>query len=227
MGIINIIVIGLGLAMDALAVSITSGLTVRRVRIRYALKLALSFAGFQALMPVIGWLAGIRFSEKIRTVDHWVAMLLLAAIGIKMILDTVKENAKSGGAQAVPSYGGEVGMRTLVVLAIATSIDALAVGVSFSCADVNRVSILLLDAGAIGAITFLLCFPGVYIGAGLVRHSVARRRDRRHPAHWDGSENFCGAMYRRLKLYPSGISAIKPQYGQLSNDVPLCRKQAD
>ena len=113
MGIINIIVIGLGLAMDALAVSITSGLTVRRVRIRYALKLALSFAGFQALMPVIGWL---------------------------------------------------VGMRTLVVLAIATSIDALAVGVSFSCADVNRVSILLLDAGAIGAITFLLCFPGVYIG---------------------------------------------------------------
>ena len=75
MGIINIIVIGLGLAMDALAVSITSGLTVRRVRIRYALKLALSFAGFQALMPVIGWLAGIRFSEKIRTVDHWVAML--------------------------------------------------------------------------------------------------------------------------------------------------------
>lgn len=64
MGIINIIVIGLGLAMDALAVSITSGLTVRRVRIRYALKLALSFAGFQALMPVIGWLAGIRFSEK-------------------------------------------------------------------------------------------------------------------------------------------------------------------
>ena len=81
MGIINIIVIGLGLAMDALAVSITSGLTVRRVRIRYALKLALSFAGFQALMPVIGWLAGIRFSEKIRTVDHWVAMLLLAAAG--------------------------------------------------------------------------------------------------------------------------------------------------
>lgn len=69
--------------MDALAVSITSGLTVRRVRIRYALKLALSFAGFQALMPVIGWLAGIRFSEKIRTVDHWVAMLLLAAIGSK------------------------------------------------------------------------------------------------------------------------------------------------
>ena len=65
MGIINIIVIGLGLAMDALAVSITSGLTVRRVRIRYALKLALSFAGFQALMPVIGWLAGIRFSEDV------------------------------------------------------------------------------------------------------------------------------------------------------------------
>mgnify|MGYP000175858855 CR=1 FL=1 len=64
MGIINIIVIGLGLAMDALAVSITSGLTVRRVRIRYALKLALSFAGFQALMPVIGWLAGIRIQRK-------------------------------------------------------------------------------------------------------------------------------------------------------------------
>ncbi len=164
MGILNIIVIGLGLAMDAFAVSITSGLAVRRVRVRYALKLALSFAFFQALMPVTGWLAGIRFSEKIRTVDHWVAMLLLAAIGVKMILDTAKENVKSGGAQPAPSYAGEINLRTLIVLAIATSIDALAVGVSFSCADVDRFSILLLDAGAIGLITFLLCFPGVYIG---------------------------------------------------------------
>lgn len=169
-----------------------------------------------------------RFSEKIRTVDHWVAMLLLAAIGIKMILDTVKENAKSGGAQAVPSYGGEVGMRTLVVLAIATSIDALAVGVSFSCADVNRVSHPAArcrrDWGHHLPTMFSrrLYRPPVWCGI-----PWQGGRDRRHPAHWDGSENFCGAMYRRLKLYPSGISAIKPQYGQLSNDVPLCRKQAD
>ena len=175
MGIINIIVIGLGLAMDALAVSITSGLTVRRVRIRYALKLALSFAGFQALMPVIGWLAGIRFSEKIRTVDHWVAMLLLAAIGIKMILDTVKENAKSGGAQAVPSYGGEVGMRTLVVLAIATSIDALAVGVSFSCADVTASPSCCSMPARLGPSPSYYVFQAFISAAGLVRHSVARR----------------------------------------------------
>ena len=99
MGIINIIVIGLGLAMDALAVSITSGLTVRRVRIRYALKLALSFAGFQALMPVIGWLAGIRFGEEIRTVDHWVAMLLLAAIGIRMILKNASRKTLNPAAR--------------------------------------------------------------------------------------------------------------------------------
>lgn len=164
MGLLNIIVIGLGLAMDAFTVSITSGLAVRRVRTRYALKLSLSFAFFQAVMPVIGWLAGIRFSEKIRTVDHWAAMLLLAAIGIKMILDTIRENAKTGGASPVPSYAGEVSLRALIVLAVATSIDALAVGVSFSCADVDRFSILLLDAGAIGLITFLLCFPGVFIG---------------------------------------------------------------
>lgn len=164
MGLVNILIIGLGLAMDAFAVSVTSGLAVHRVRLRYALKLSVSFAFFQALMPVIGWLAGIRFSEKIRTVDHWVAMLLLAAIGVKMILDTLKENAKAGGAACAPSCAGEVGLRTLLMLAVATSIDALAVGVSFSCADVDRFSILLLDAGAIGAVTFLLCLPGVYIG---------------------------------------------------------------
>lgn len=164
MGPLNIIVIGLGLAMDAFAVSVTSGLAVRRVRMRYALKLSLSFAFFQALMPVIGWLAGIRFSEKIRTVDHWVAMLLLAAIGIKMILDTIKENANSNCVYSTLSNTGEVSLRTLLALAVATSIDALAVGVSFSCADVDRFSLLLLDAGIIGLITFLLCFPGVYIG---------------------------------------------------------------
>ena len=164
MGPLNIIVIGLGLAMDAFAVSVTSGLAVRRVRVRYALKLSLSFAFFQALMPVIGWLAGIRFSEKIRTVDHWIAMLLLAAIGIKMILDTIKENANSGRVYPTLSGTGEVSLRTLLALAVATSIDALAVGVSFSCADVDRFSLLLLDAGIIGLITFLLCFPGVYIG---------------------------------------------------------------
>lgn len=164
MGPLNIIVIGLGLAMDAFAVSVTSGLAVWRVRVRYALKLSLSFAFFQALMPVIGWLAGIRFSEKIRTVDHWVAMLLLAAIGIKMILDTIKENANSNCVYPTLSDTGEVSLRTLLALAVATSIDALAVGVSFSCADVDRLSLLLLDAGIIGLITFLLCFPGVYIG---------------------------------------------------------------
>lgn len=164
MGLVNIIVIGLGLAMDAFAVSVTSGLAVRRVRIRYALKLSLSFAFFQALMPVIGWLAGIRFSEKIRTVDHWIAMLLLAAIGIKMILDTVQENIKTSGTTPVPSDAGEISLRTLVVLAVATSIDALAVGVSFSCAGVDRFSTLLLDAAAIGLVTLLLCFPGVFIG---------------------------------------------------------------
>lgn len=162
MGLLNIIIIGLGLAMDAFAVSVTSGMSVHRVRVRYALKLSLSFALFQAMMPVLGWLAGIRFSEKIRMVDHWVAMLLLAAIGIKMILDTIRENAGTGGAS--PSCTGEVSLRALLVLAVATSIDALAVGISFSCADVDRLSIVLLDAAAIGLITFLLCFPGVFIG---------------------------------------------------------------
>ena len=120
MGPLNIIVIGLGLAMDAFAVSVTSGLAVRRVRVRYALKLSLSFAFFQALMPVIGWLAGIRFSEKIRTVDHWIAMLLLAAIGIKMILDTIKENANSGRVYPTLSGTGEVSLRTLLALSVAT-----------------------------------------------------------------------------------------------------------
>lgn len=163
MGLLNIIIIGLGLAMDAFAVSVTSGMAVHRVRMRYALKLSLSFALFQAMMPVLGWLAGIRFSEKIRMADHWVAMLLLAAIGIKMILDTIRENAGSGGGPS-PSCTGEVSLRALLVLAVATSIDALAVGISFSCADVDRLSIVLLDAAAIGLITFLLCFPGVFIG---------------------------------------------------------------
>lgn len=165
MGLLNIIAIGLGLAMDAFAVSVSCGLAVASVRIRYALKLALCFAFFQALMPTVGWLAGIRFSGQIRGAGHWAAMLLLTAIGAKMIWDATPHHLSSTPAHGPQgAIAGEAPARTLLLLAIATSLDALAVGVSFSCAGVEHITLLLADAGMIGFITLLLCLPGVYIG---------------------------------------------------------------
>ena len=153
MNLVTIIIIAVGLAMDAFAVSIASGVTLKEVRLSYALRIALFFGGFQAVMPLIGWLVGSSFSSYIAAFDHWVAFGLLAFIGGKMIYEStiLKEAEKKTDPRK---------LIVLFVLAIATSIDALAVGLSFSFLDVTIVEPVII----IGLITFLLSFAGVYIG---------------------------------------------------------------
>lgn len=145
--------IALGLAMDAFAVSISMGFTIKRLHIKHALGIALSFGLFQGIMPVIGWLAGHSITEFIEHIDHWVAFGLLAFIGIKMIIESSQlEEEKPEKFQ--------FNFKRLFILSIATSMDALAVGLSLS---VLKVSLITAPA-IIGAVTFVLSFGGAYIG---------------------------------------------------------------
>ncbi|NIP24641.1 MAG: hypothetical protein GWN67_09970 [Phycisphaerae bacterium] len=153
MGLITIIFIALALAMDALAVSIVSGTTYRQLEVKHAFRMALFFGGFQAFMPLIGSLAGLTIRDYIAEYDHWVAFGLLAAVGGKMIYESFKispHNKNSNPANVV----------VLLLLSIATSIDALAVGITLS---ILKDSIVLAVA-IIGLITFVLSYLGVYIG---------------------------------------------------------------
>lgn len=154
----------IGLAMDAVAVSISSGISVPEVRVSQALKMAFCLGFFQALMPAIGYLAGEQFGGQIAAYDHWVAFLLLGFLGGKLIRDSA-----TAGEEKVHSP-----FRThkLLVLGIATSIDALAVGVSFSLLDAG----LIETVAAIGSVTFALCLPAVWFGAKLGK-SMAKRAD--------------------------------------------------
>jgi manganese efflux pump family protein len=153
MEVLQISLIGLGLAMDAFAVSITSGIAIQCLRIKHALRISLFFGGFQALMPVLGWLAGRGLKFYVERIDHWIAFALLASIGIKMIYESVwlDETEKKCDPLNLVVLSG---------LAIATSIDALAVGISFAFLNIEIASPALI----IGGITFSLCFAGVYIG---------------------------------------------------------------
>lgn len=153
MDVITILIIAIGLAMDAFAVSIVSGLTLAHIRVRNALTVALFFGSFQALMPLIGWLSGNTLKGYISGFDHWVAFGLLCAIGCKMIYESFK--LESDKENVDPQKIG-----ALFVLAIATSIDALAVGISLSFLDVA----IIIPALIIGLVTFLLSFGGVYVG---------------------------------------------------------------
>ena len=140
--------------MDAFAVSIGKGLSARRASWREALTVGLWFGGFQALMPVIGYFLGIRFAEMVSKVDHWIAFGLLFLIGGNMILEALKEDDAQN--QADSSFG----FRTMLVLAIATSIDALALGISFAFLGTNIWSAVSL----IGVTTFLFSVVGLLIG---------------------------------------------------------------
>lgn len=153
MSFTTLILIALGLAMDAFAVSITSGLTMRRLKIRYALRIALFFGVFQALMPVLGYLAGLSVRSLIENFDHWVAFALLGLVGGKMIYEAVF--MKDDEREMNPDDFG-----LLLMLSIATSIDALAVGLSLSFLKID----ILMPALMIGLVTFTLSFIGVYLG---------------------------------------------------------------
>lgn len=153
MDIISIIFIAFGLAMDAFAVSITSGLIIKHLRVNNALKIAMFFGAFQAIMPLIGWSAGLSFRDFISGVDHWIAFGLLSIIGCKMIYESSKMGSNEKKIDPLNLY-------VLFILSIATSIDALAVGLSLSFLDVP----IALPAIIIGVVTFLLSLLGVYLG---------------------------------------------------------------
>ena len=152
MGFVELFLIAVGLSMDAFAVSVCKGLSVRKVRLRHLLLAGLYFGGFQFLMPVIGWLLGVRFELLIQSVDHWIAFGLLSIIGLSMIRES-----RSGAEELNDDFG----FRTMLLLAVATSIDALAVGVTFAFLQVR----ILPAAGLIGVTTFLLSALGIRIGS--------------------------------------------------------------
>lgn len=139
--------------MDAFAVSITSGITIRHLRVKHALKIALFFGFFQAIMPVIGWLLGVSVRHAISGFDHWIAFGLLNIIGGKMIYESFKLQPNKEEIDPQNIY-------VLFLLSIATSIDALAIGLSLSFLKVA----IIFPAIIIGIITFLLSFLGVHIG---------------------------------------------------------------
>ena len=153
MYLFSILFIAFGLAMDAFAVSITKGLTIKNLKVKDAFVIALFFGMFQAFMPILGWLAGVGLNEIISSIDHWVAFILLSAIGCKMIYESTKIEKNQNQDKSIT-------LSILLVLSIATSIDALAVGVSFALLTIP----ILLPSIIIGFVTFSLSFIGVYIG---------------------------------------------------------------
>ena len=154
MGITELILLSVGLAMDAFSVSVCKGLTMKRPDRRGAFVTALFFGVFQAGMPLIGYFLGSRFAGYISSVSHWVAFGLLGFIGGKMIFEALHEEDESGEGE----YRLDLG--ELTVLAIATSIDALAVGIVFAAEKVN----LAFSVSMIGVVTFALSLVGVAIG---------------------------------------------------------------
>ena len=170
MGFVELFLIGVGLSMDAFAVSICKGLSMKKIDYRYALVIAAFFGGFQALMPLIGWALGSQFERFITPIDHWIAFVLLAFIGGKMLLDAIRggeaEAEAEGSAAGEAADGSESGGRSkidykeLLMLAVATSIDALAVGITFAFLGVN----IWVAIAVIGVTTFVISFFGVVVG---------------------------------------------------------------
>lgn len=153
MSIFELFIIAVGLSMDAFAVSICKGLSVRKLRSRHAFSTAMWFGGFQALMPLIGYFVGISFADFVTNVDHWIAFVLLAIIGGNMIKES-REKVEEEDCCADFSF------KKMFALAVATSIDALAVGVSFAFLKINIWTAVLL----IGATTAAFSGVGVKIG---------------------------------------------------------------
>lgn len=151
MSLIELFILALGLSMDAFAVSVCKGLSVKQLRLRHALITGLYFGGFQALMPLIGYFLGTQFQSLITDIDHWIAFVLLVLIGINMIRESRGESEK---------LDASFGFKVMLPLAIATSIDALAVGVSFAFLGVRIAPAVTL----IGCTTFVLTLAGVWVG---------------------------------------------------------------
>ena len=148
----EIILIGIGLAMDAFAVSTCKGLSMKKMNLKNAIIIAFFFGIFQAVMPIIGYFLGTTLSGFVEKIDHWISFFLLSVIGGNMI--------KNSGDDEIEKRNDKVDIKTMLILSIATSIDALAVGVTFAFFEVN----LLQSVVIIGLITFVLSIMGVIIG---------------------------------------------------------------
>ena len=157
MGFIELFLIGVGLSMDAFAVSICQGLSMTKIKWGHALTVGLYFGGFQALMPFTGWMLGSQFAGRIQQYDHWVAFVLLVLIGGNMIREALSGEEDEAEDAAV---GAGLDHKKLFLMAIATSIDALAVGVTFAFLD----TAILPAIGIIGTTTFFISVAGVAVG---------------------------------------------------------------
>lgn len=152
MGVAEILLIGFGLAMDATTVSIGKGLSVKRVELSHILKVGFWFGGFQALMPIVGYLLAKQFASFVVGIDHWIAFGLLILIGLNMIRETIWGEEDDSN--------DDFSVRAMALMAVATSIDALAVGVSFAFINANIWS----ASAIIGVVTFALSAMGLYLG---------------------------------------------------------------
>ena len=153
MDLLSLFLIAVGLSMDAFAVSVCKGLATPKYKLKYSMICGAWFGGFQALMPTVGYLLGVNFKKYITAIDHWIAFVLLALIGFNMIREALKNDDEG----ADPSFTA----KSMSLLAIATSIDALAIGITFAFLDVNIVAAVLF----IGVCTFVISAAGVKIGS--------------------------------------------------------------
>ena len=152
MGAIEILLISIGLAMDAFAVSVCKGLAMKKMSWKKAIIIGLYFGIFQAVMPVIGYFLGTTFERFITNVDHWIAFILLVGIGINMVKEAFDKESEN--------KNDNVDVKTMLVLSIATSIDALAIGITFACLKIH----IVMSVITIGLITFIISVIGVKIG---------------------------------------------------------------
>ena len=152
MGLIELFILAVGLSMDAFAVSVCKGLAMPKITVKKAAIVGLWFGGFQALMPAIGYLLGYQFRDKITAIDHWIAFILLGIIGASMIKEACSKDCET--------ENDSLDIRTMFLLAVATSIDALAVGITFAFLDVH----LIAAVSFIGVTTFAISAAGVKIG---------------------------------------------------------------
>lgn len=153
MDLLSLFLIAVGLSMDAFAVSVCKGLATPKYKLKYSMICGAWFGGFQALMPAVGYLLGVNFKKYITAIDHWIAFVLLALIGFNMIREALKNDDEG----ADPSFTA----KSMSLLAVATSIDALAIGITFAFLDVNIVAAVLF----IGVCTFVISAAGVKIGS--------------------------------------------------------------
>ena len=154
MGVIELLLLSIGLAMDAFAVSVCKGISMKKINCKKSCIIGLWFGGFQALMPTIGYFLGSAFESLVTNIDHWIAFILLGIIGGNMIKEALSKDEES--------QSDKTDFKTMLVLAIATSIDALAIGIAYVCAYGSKNAAVTF--GAIGIITFILSVLGVKIG---------------------------------------------------------------